>query len=135
VLTEKSGKMVPEKVGMKAIQRDGYDYENTLVFDLNIKNYASASKDRTGLFDEPPHRISVTTGIRISEWCNKGFNTSEYITNRIEECSSIDELLDLYKAFPGTADLIKPVFEARKRQLLNNNNHNKTINNGTHGTS
>ncbi len=42
--------MVPEKVGMKSVQRDGLEYEFTLVFDLDMKNHSLASKDRTGLF-------------------------------------------------------------------------------------
>ena len=48
-LTDKNGKMVPEKIGLKGIQRDGMDYEFTLVLDLDIKHQATASKDRTGL--------------------------------------------------------------------------------------
>ena len=51
VLQEKNGKMVPEKVGMKGVTRDGMDYEFTLVFELDIKHNAYASKDRTGLFE------------------------------------------------------------------------------------
>ena len=31
VLNQKDGKMIPEKVGLKAVQRDGLDYEFTLV--------------------------------------------------------------------------------------------------------
>src|SRR5213075_24314 len=50
VLSEKNGKQVPEKVGLKGVTRDGMDYEFTLVFDIDIKHNASASKDRTGLF-------------------------------------------------------------------------------------
>src|SRR5690348_7312053 len=42
VLTEKNGKQVPEKVGLKAIQREGMDYEFTIVLDLDIKHYATA---------------------------------------------------------------------------------------------
>ena len=38
VLNERNGKMVPEKVGLKAVQKEGLDYEFTLVFDLNMKN-------------------------------------------------------------------------------------------------
>ena len=34
-LSEKNGKMVPEKVGLKGITRDGMDYEFTIVFDLD----------------------------------------------------------------------------------------------------
>ncbi|HYQ59127.1 MAG TPA: AAA family ATPase, partial [Draconibacterium sp.] len=45
VLTDKNGKMVPEKVGLKGVTRDGMDYEFTLVFELDLKHNAIASKD------------------------------------------------------------------------------------------
>lgn len=38
VLNEKNRKMVPEKVGLKGIQRDGIDYEFTIVLDLDSKH-------------------------------------------------------------------------------------------------
>jgi hypothetical protein len=47
VLSEKNGKMVPEKIGLKGVTRDGMDYEFTIMLDLDIKHNASASKDRT----------------------------------------------------------------------------------------
>ena len=34
VLSEKNGKMIPEKVGLKAVMRDGIDYEFTIVLSL-----------------------------------------------------------------------------------------------------
>ena len=71
VLNEKNGKMIPEKVGLKSVQRDNVDYEFTLVFDLNIKNQAVASKDRTGLFmGKPEFTITPNTGREILKWCN-----------------------------------------------------------------
>ena len=54
VLSEKNGKMVPEKVGLKAVMRDGIDYEFTIVFDINMKHQAIASKDRTCLLYTSP---------------------------------------------------------------------------------
>jgi len=59
VLSEKNGKYVPEKMGLKGITREGFDYEMTLVFDLDIKHNARASKDRTGLFQDKPPFIYV----------------------------------------------------------------------------
>jgi len=44
VLSEKNGKQVPEKVGLKGVTRDGMDYEFTLVFEIDIKNNALAGK-------------------------------------------------------------------------------------------
>ena len=73
VLTEKNGKMVPEKVGLKAVMRDGIDYEFTIVLDIDIKHHATASKDRTGLFmGKPDFTISPSTGEQILAWCNSG---------------------------------------------------------------
>jgi len=54
VISEKDGKMVPQKVGLKSIQRDGVDYEFTIVFDLDLAHNCTASKDRTGLFMGKP---------------------------------------------------------------------------------
>lgn len=73
VLVEKNGKQVPEKVGLKAITRDGVDYEFTLVFDLDIKHMTTAAKDRTGLFSgKPDFTISEQTGEEIRNWCESG---------------------------------------------------------------
>lgn len=73
VLNQKDGKFVPEKVGLKSVQRDGLDYEFTLVFDIDIKHFATSSKDRTGLFmGKPDFIISEKTGKEILDWCNAG---------------------------------------------------------------
>ena len=69
VLVEKNNKMVPEKVGLKSIQRDGFEFELSLVFDLDMKNHATASKDRTGLYvGKPEQKLSIETGKQILEW-------------------------------------------------------------------
>jgi len=61
-----------KKVGMKNVQRDGTDYEFTTVLDLiHDSHYATASKDRTGLFKEP-HIITTDTGKRILAWQQEG---------------------------------------------------------------
>jgi len=97
VLVERNGKQVPEKVGLKGITRDGMDYEFTLVFDLNIKHKAIASKDRTSLFmGKPECRLTTEVGTTILNWCSEGVNISVHeITNRIGETKSITELFDL----------------------------------------
>jgi hypothetical protein len=52
VLEEKGGKQAPKKVGLAAIQREGMEYEFSINFELQMDHRASASKDRTSLFDE-----------------------------------------------------------------------------------
>jgi hypothetical protein len=120
VLSDKNGRMVPEKVGLKSVTRDGMDYEFTLVFDLDIKNRATSSKDRTGLFmGKPEQKLSTLTGKVILEWCNESKSTSpDQITERIGRCKSIQELLELYQQHPDFKVVLKPEFEKRKREIL-----------------
>jgi hypothetical protein len=63
---------VPEKVGLKAITREGFDYEMTLSFEIAISHYATTAKDRTGLFmDKPEFIISEAIGETLKKW-NEG---------------------------------------------------------------
>ena len=120
VLSEKNGKMVPEKVGLKSVQRDGLEYEFTLVFDLDMKNHATASKDRTGLFfGKTEQKLSVETGKLIREWCNASASPSvDEVLAKISECNTVPELIVLYHQHPEYKDVLKPEFEQRKRQIL-----------------
>jgi hypothetical protein len=130
VLTDKNGKMVPEKVGLKAIQRDGLDYEFTLVFDLDMKHLATATKDRTELFSSKPEfKISATTGQKISQWCMEDLTPRiEYVKDRIEHTKTILELLGLYNQYPEFRDLLLPYFEKRKQEIRSYTTITKTVN-------
>lgn len=59
-----------KKVGLKEIQREGYEYELTVNFNLDRdNNLAIASKDRTELFsNEDPFKITAQTGQILSKW-------------------------------------------------------------------
>lgn len=139
VLSEKNGKMVPEKVGLKGIQREGTDYEFTLVLELDVKHMATASKDRTQLFiDKPSFVITPDTGRLILQWCNSGSPvTVDDVSERISECRSIDELLHLYKLYPQYSEVLKQEFAAQKRRIQINSEvstqlaHQQINHNGT----
>jgi hypothetical protein len=120
VLSEKNGKMVPEKVGLKTVQRDGMDYEFTLVFDLDIKNNATASKDRTGLFSgKPEQKLSIQTGKLIQDWCNAGADvTSDDLLLLIKECTTVQQLRELYNKHPEYKESMLPFFEQQKIDIL-----------------
>jgi len=123
VLSEKNGKMVPEKVGLKGITRDGVDYEFTIVFDLDIKHNVIASKDRTGLFiDKPSFIISESTGKRIQNWCLQGININD-LTNEINSANSEAELHAIYEKHPDLKKQLYPIIIKRKEVL-----DNKTVN-------
>jgi hypothetical protein len=102
VITEKNGKSVPEKVGMKGIQRDGLEYDYTIVFELDIYNNVNCTKDRTQLFNSRiAFKIDDTTGKKIMQWCKdgEGYQT-KVLEEMIRSCKTIDELNNLYKIQP-----------------------------------
>jgi hypothetical protein len=116
-MTEKNGKMIPEKVGLKAIQREGVDYEFAIVLDLDIKHFATASKDRTGLFmDKPSFVITPKTGERILNWCNAGTSLDEVI-KQVQQAKDVVELRDLLKLYPEYRPQIEPLAIKKKEEL------------------
>lgn len=62
------GKQAPKKVGLKAIQREGVEYEFDLMFDMAHNKTFSVSKDRTGLFDGRFEMLSEDIGRELGEW-------------------------------------------------------------------
>ena len=68
-VSTEDGKSKVTKVGLAPIQRDGVEYEFSLVLDLSIEGHiATASKDRTGLFDGDHFPPSEDTGKVLKEW-------------------------------------------------------------------
>lgn len=135
ILNQKDGKFIPEKVGLKAVQRDGIDYEFTLVFEIDIKHFATSSKDRTGLFiKKPEFMITEETGKKILDWCNMGTSVIELdklnltarekivipsLSTEIQECNSLAELLVLYKKQDTQQqEAYRSDFEFKKNQLF-----------------
>lgn len=94
--TNSKGKLVPQKVGLKEVTRDGFEYELTLNLELDTKHNASVSKDRTGLFAGKPEFVpSEETGKKILEWCESGLDVIQQIKDAIENlanCDTVDEL-------------------------------------------
>jgi hypothetical protein len=114
VLNQKDGKYVPEKVGLKAVQKDGLDYEFTIVFDLDIKHFAVSSKDRTGLFmDKPEFKISPATGQKILNWCNSGTNLQD-ARAKIKEAQNLEQLKMLYSQYSIWRELLEYDFKVQK---------------------
>jgi hypothetical protein len=68
-----NGKKKVVKLGMKTEQRDGFEYEFTAVLDLiHDGHYATASKDRTGLFTGDPQPITEAIGQSLRQWLETG---------------------------------------------------------------
>jgi len=68
-----------KKIGMKDIQRDGWEYELTVNLSIDRDTHmAIASKDRTQLFQiVDPFIITADTGRMVKEWCESGVTIDE----------------------------------------------------------
>ena len=89
--TEENGRKKVVKLGMKAEQRDGFEYEMTVVLDLiHDGHFATATKDRTGLFsDANPQPITVDTGATLKQWLETGAEAPKVVT--VDEwCARMD---------------------------------------------
>ncbi len=63
-----------KKVGTKEIQREGFEYELTVNFNVDRETHrAMASKDRTNLFEKrDPFVITIQTGEELKKWNESG---------------------------------------------------------------
>jgi hypothetical protein len=77
-VTDSDGKKKPVKVGLAPVQREGMEYEFTAVLDLTIDAHiATASKDRTSLFDGKHFTPAPKTGETLREWLETGIDPRE----------------------------------------------------------
>jgi len=66
------GKTVVKKLGMAPVQREGMEYEFTVFLDLGMDHTATASKDRTSLFDGEYVKMDRKVSKRLLDWLNTG---------------------------------------------------------------
>jgi hypothetical protein len=126
--------MIPEKVGLKSVTKDGMDYEFTIVMDVDINHNATCSKDRTQLFSASiPFKITEQTGEKIIEWCNGVRIQTTEVAERVEretrfevtapsveemvaEIKHLEELVVLWSKIDHTQENYD-VFLKRKNEL------------------
>lgn len=101
---EENGRKKVVKLGMKAEQRDGFEYEMTVVLDVqHDSNYALPSKDRTGLFaGRDPFKISEDTGVMLRKWLESGADAAPEPQT---EGMSAEEVADWQAAIDSAADM------------------------------
>jgi hypothetical protein len=119
--TNDKGKQQPKKVGMAPVQREGMEYEFTVMLDVDMNHIASASKDRTSLFDGQFMKITPDTGKMLLNWLETGVEPpkfADYIA-AIDAAATLDDLKGAYtKAykFAGTNEEMVNQFTAAKDQ-------------------
>jgi hypothetical protein len=124
--TEENGRKKVVKLGMKAEQRDGFEYEMTTVLDIvHDGHFAIASKDRTGLFLGDPKPISEETGRTLLAWLETGAEATAGILAELKQAtkSGTDALVAAYnrlKTQTGFAALWKSEGAALKAAAARN---------------
>jgi hypothetical protein len=119
VIQQKNGKSVPEKVGMKAVQREDSEYEFTIAFELNKYHVAAISKDRTELFHQEYELVlNENVGERIKEWCDVDTQDTASVSDRIMQCNDLKQLQEIYAEHPEYKDLYRGEFSIKKEDLI-----------------
>ena len=96
-----NGRTSIRKVGMNPIVMDGVDYEFSVVFDIDTEHVATASKDRTGLFDGRYMKLSPDVGKSLIDWVNESPEKSEpaKIINEVNTVSLEDLIFEIKSLF------------------------------------
>ena len=127
---ERNGRKIVQKLGMKTEQRDGTDYEFTVMFDITHDgHFAVPSKDRTGLFmsEKNPFVINEETGKRLKDWLESSGITPEQFADlmaRTIEAETLDDLTNIAKEIASYGlcnedrDKIKEAYKARRAELM-----------------
>lgn len=84
---ERNGRKMtrPVKIGMATVQRDGFDYEQTLELRMSESHYATTMKDNTSLFDGEVFIPSEETGRKLLQWVESGKPASPEVIALKEE--------------------------------------------------
>lgn len=96
-------KTVVRKLGMAPVQREGMEYEMTIMLDIDMQHVASASKDRTGLFDGRYFKIDESTGQELLAWLDGGAEPPKLdesaVANHLAAIEAAATPDDLFAAF------------------------------------
>jgi hypothetical protein len=121
-----NGKTIIRKVGLAPIQRDGMEYEFTVMLDLSIQHIASASKDRTGLLDGQYFTPSIETGQKLLEWLEQGIDPDKQRLDLLEtarqkwsECAGKEDNEGFVKWINGRNKTEETITVAELQSLIN----------------
>jgi len=109
-----NGKKKPVKIGLAPVQREGVDYEFTSVFDLSIDGHvATATKDRTRLFDGKHFVPRVETGQALVTWLETGVDADaraaaarDALAARISAIENLFEFRNWWKKHQAEIDAL-----------------------------
>lgn len=133
-----NGRKRPIKIGMAPVQRDGVEYEFSVVLDLSVEGHvASASKDRTGILDGSHFVPSATTGAALKDWLDGGVDlieasrqTLERLKGHVGVMDNVPHLNSWWRAnseiiagmLPPHIDALKALCAERRDSILGTGN-------------
>lgn len=72
MIPDDNGKLGVQKLGMKPVQRDSFEYEFHIVFSVDMENMAKPSKDNSSMFVGTEFQLSPEIGKKIQQWLGTG---------------------------------------------------------------
>ncbi|MEA3641749.1 MAG: ATP-binding protein [Lamprobacter sp.] len=116
------GKKEPIKIGLAPVQRDGLEYEFTLVMDLSVEGHvATATKDRTRLFDGLHFIPTPETGESLSQWlagdAEAAAASRETLKRLVADVNSVDAVPALTTWWRGEARSIATLSDPDRAAL------------------
>lgn len=113
--TNNNGKLKVEKVGLKTEQRDGLDFEFTLVFRINENHIATATKDRTSLFTGLDGVINEDTGYKLLNWLNDGIEVTKEEPVKTEQTNNDVQIFEAMSKIESIEELAKFYMDNRSK--------------------
>ncbi|MBE0436469.1 MAG: AAA family ATPase [Methylomicrobium sp.] len=115
-MVDDGGKKRPVKIGLAPVQRDGMEYEFTVVLDLSVDGHvATATKDRTRLFDGKHFIPKVETGTSLREWLDSGQDAKaasqrllNSLKNKVDDINDIPQLNQWWRSNTAEIELLMP---------------------------
>jgi hypothetical protein len=120
---DKNGKQAPKKVGLGAVQRDGFEYEMTVSLMLDVESHGvSVQKDNTHLWENRYDKITLEDGQKLREWCERGVaGTKENLQDAlalIREAKTREALTAVLEQCPSLKDQLIPACKGRQMELI-----------------
>jgi hypothetical protein len=100
---------------MAPVQREGMEYEFTVMLDVDMNHIANASKDRTSLFDGQFFKITTDTGVTLKQWLETGVEAPKADINAM--LTAIITAPDLDKLKTHYTSAVKLTAEHYHKQL------------------
>jgi hypothetical protein len=122
VVDDSKGKKTPVKIGLAPVQRDGVEYELTVVLDLSVEGHvATATKDRTRLFDGLHFIPTPETGATLAEWLQGDAEATAAsratLKRLVDAATALESVPALTTWWRGEAKAIASLSEAHRAAL------------------